>query len=102
MRVVRAWGRLLCVPVGVVGLCVYVYVCAYSHMNLLSLNRIHPPKPNTPTVTHLTLAELMLCLASWGQYVLGMVIYAKGWPRLSPRHFSSHEVGRFKRLGRVD
>lgn len=34
----------------------------------------------------------MLCLASWGQYVLGMVIYAKGWPRLSPRHFSSHEV----------
>ena len=43
-------------------------------------------------MTHLTPTELGLCLASWGQYVLGMAIYAANWPKLSPRHFSSHEV----------
>jgi hypothetical protein len=53
---------------------------------------IPTPPRKSKTVTHLTVAEFLLCLASWGQYVLGMMIYAKGWPRLSPRHFSSHEV----------
>lgn len=52
----------------------------------------HPPHTHPWTVSHLTMGEFLLCLASWGQYVLGMVVYANGWPRLSPRHFSSHEV----------
>ncbi|TFJ83026.1 hypothetical protein NSK_005651 [Nannochloropsis salina CCMP1776] len=43
-------------------------------------------------VGHLTTLELSLTIASWSQYFLGMLVYARGWPRLWPRHFSSHEL----------
>ncbi len=68
----------------------HVMSCAFP---LLTPHPIHTHTHNTKkSAAHLTMGELALCLASWGQYVLGMVVYAKGWPRLSPRHFSSHEV----------